>query len=49
LKETCDHQRRKEDKIRVIKHKVELLEKSENDHERDGLIRDIQSDYHKYL
>ena len=49
LKEACDVYRRKEDKLRIIKHKVELLEKSENENEREGLVRELQNDYHKYL
>lgn len=42
--------RRKEDKLRVIKHKSDLMEKSQsNANERDGLLREMQNDYHKYL
>ena len=50
LKDLCDVYRRKEDKLRVIKHKSDLLEKGENStNERDGLLREMQNDYHKYL
>jgi hypothetical protein len=50
LKDLCDMYRRKEDKLRVIKHKSDLMEKSQsNANERDGLLREMQNDYHKYL
>ncbi len=49
MKDSCDLYRRKEEKLRVIKHKNELMEKSENERERDGLLREMQADYHKYL
>ena len=42
--------RRKEDKLRVIKQKSDILDKSQNNlNERDGLLREMQNDYHKYL
>ena len=50
MKDLCDIYRRKEDKLRVIKHKSDLMEKSQNNtNERDGLLREMQNDYHKYL
>lgn len=49
LKDQCDLYRRKEDKLRVIKQKSDLLEKSQNQNEREGLLKEMQTDYHKYL
>ena len=50
LKDLCDMYRRKEDKLRIIKHKSDLLNKSQyNPSERDGLLKEMQNDYHKYL
>lgn len=50
MKDLCDMYRRKEDKLRVIQHKSDLLEKGQNSaNERDGLLREMQNDYHKYL
>lgn len=55
LKEKCDYYRRKEEKLRIMKQKIDIIEgkdRFEEDIEedrRDGLIRDLQIDYDKYL
>ena len=51
-KEKGEYYRRKEEKLRVIKHKIEMIREEERlgDSERkETLIRDCQIDYDKYL
>ncbi len=55
MKEKCDYYRKKEEKLRIMKQKIDIIEgkdRFEEDIEedrRDGLIRDLQIDYDKYL
>ena len=58
LKERCDHYRRKEDKLRVIKQKLDILNGEDRfasegvSHEedaRDALIKEVQTDYDRYI
>ena len=49
LKEKCDFFRRKEDLLRKMKQKVEILEKNKGDEKEDFLLKDVQVDYDKYL
>ena len=56
LKDKCDYYRRKEEKLRVIWQKVELIsgrdkfeDAPEDTERRDNLLLDIQVEYEKYL
>lgn len=51
LKDQCDYYRRKEERLRTIKQKLEILGKDESmiEEQRDGLIREAQLDYDKFL
>ena len=54
LKDKCDYYRRKEDKLRVIKHKIDVIEGSDrfseevSEDQRDALVKEVQVDYEKY-
>ena len=56
MKDKCDYYRRKEEKLRVIWQKVELIsgrdkfeDAPEDSERRDNLLLDIQVEYEKYL
>lgn len=55
LKDQCDYYRRKEEKLRLIKQKTDIVQgrdRFENDIDEDrksALMKEIQIDYNKYL
>ena len=57
MKEKCDYYRRKEDKLRVIKQKMDIIngedrfasEGAQEEHARDALIKEVQADYDRYI
>lgn len=53
LKDQCDYYRRKEDKLRVIKQKVDIIEGhskfDDGQNHKDALMKEVQADYGKYI
>jgi hypothetical protein len=56
LKEQCDYYRRKEDRLRVMRQKLDILDREAftdseiiEEDRRDGLVKELQADYEKYL
>ena len=58
LKERCDYYRRKEDKLRVIKQKLDIVNGedrfasegvSQEEDAREALIKEVQADYDRYI
>lgn len=51
MKDKCDYYRRKEDKLRMMKQKIDIVTKIEDDEsdQRDAHLKDLQVDYDKYL
>lgn len=53
MKDQCDYYRRKEERLRVIKQKIDLIEgerdQTTSEEQRDALRREAQNDYEKYV